>query len=272
MGKWKIMSKLELCSIEKRIPIKDIIINSISKREFHFFETEGVTNKNNYFTIFQRFKIDYIDAFSNEETINQFMSLVDIKNYYSLNTRGFDVIFIAYQKDCQNFLCFEFNEYIFEKIYQTNCCEKLAKEFLTKYVLVRRNIKPMKVSSYFTCIDKCLRKHGIAYPGNFDGLIFSSTYIPKILVEFSKVNYTSLNNHKRNLEIGRYFAEDKNRWKIFLETANFLKIPNLVIWWDGNNSNNFMTGHIEHINNHNGIFMNEIISQNELISKIDSLL
>jgi len=266
------MFNLELCTVESRIPVKDKIIENISERGFHFFETEGITNNNNNFTIFQRFKATNIDTIANEEIISKINELVDMRIYSSLKAKGLEVIFIVYEKECKNFLCYQYNNLNLDEIFQTNDCKTLAIDFFTKYVSVKKHSKPIKVPQNFTCIDICLRKHDIAYPGNFDGLILSSDNIPKLLIEFSKVKYATLEVHRSNLGYGRFFDEDKNRWKIFLETANFLNIPNLVIWWDYNNDNNFMTGYIDHIENKDGIIINDVISNKELISLVNSLL
>lgn len=264
---------LGLDTVERPIPVKDKIRKDIEKYGYFLFESEGISeNEKGQFSIFERFIL------RTDTNVGQMGS--DIQrllgkkvDYFSFlkDDKNFNVFFIVFKADCSFFGIWTLRNGDIEFINDFDNCKDLS-DWLTKYVPKREKIKAFKKQFYLKCIDNCLRNHGIPYPGNFDGMIFCSDKLePKLVLEFSKVNYTTLKKHKENLQgdLGnKFFREDINRWLIFLNLSKILGIPNRIIWWYTKREE-YMLGDVEHLKSKDGIkVLTNTIDYNSLIEEI----
>jgi len=96
------------------------------------------------------------------------------------------------------------------------------------------NLKGIAVSKGFSeagrlsFIDECLRRHGVPWPGNLDGFLFSqATREVKAIVEFSRTRKYPVRSHNLNL----YFSKDINRWKPLDILGQRLQVPLYIVIW-----------------------------------------
>ena len=243
-------------SIERTVPVREQLKRELDADGMSLFETEGISHKKGQFSVFQRF-LWQDDVPSDHNRVRLMVrEAVDLAKYGIFEWLDFNVFFIVYTERCGQFLVYGLSEGIIEDVLDSKDCKELA-AWLSQYAGKRQRMKPLVKPEYFTCLDHCLRENGVPYPGNFDGIIFSETNVPQVVLEFSRVKYDSLQKHRKNLlsdRMGqRLFTEDKNRWRIILELSQELSISNLIIWWQDGNSDKFMTGSVAHVDSKSGL-------------------
>lgn len=110
--------------------------------------------------------------------------------------------------------------------YFLDSCENLARWMSRlKGILVSKRFVELGRLSY---IDKCLRLHGVPWPGNLDGFLFNEIVKDvKAVFEFSRTRKTPVEYHNLN----RYFSEDINRWKPLDLLRKSLNVPLYIIIW-----------------------------------------
>ena len=271
---------LEEDSVEPPIDVKEKIKSDINENNCIIFESEGISkNEEGKFSIFQRFILK--NGVENIKTNFMAMSIkkklgkkIDVFDF--LKRKGFNVFFIVFTSNCSYFWIFTVENKNITLLDIFNSCDELS-SWLSEYVPKRDKIKPFRKILYLRCIDKCLRDMGVPYPGNFDGIIFcfNGSLRPTLLLEFSKVKYTSLEEHKRNLKgkLGdKFFREDRNRWSILFEVSKILNISNRIIWWSTKREE-YMIGTIRHVTSKEGIqVLSGTIDYNSLIEEIRKLI
>jgi len=271
--------KLKFDTVEQHILTKDKIKKDLGKYGFFLFESEGISeNEKGQFSIFERFILNTNTNIDIDKIGNYIHSLLGKKiDYFSFlkENKKFNVFFIVFKYDCSFFgiWTLEYRNIKFKNSF--NNCKDFSK-WLAQHVVKREKIKPFRKQHYLKCIDNCLRDNRVPYPGNFDGILFYSYNLePKLVLEFSKVNYTTLKRHKENLQgyLGdRYFKEDINRWSIFLNLSKKLKVPNRIIWWY-TKSEEYMVGYVEHLKSKEGIrLLTDTIDYKSLIEEIQRVI
>lgn len=107
-----------------------------------------------------------------------------------------------------------------------NSCGDLAQwmSHLKGITVTKSFIEPGRLSY----IDRCLRKHGVPWPGNLDGFLFNKTSkAVKAIFEFSRTRKFPVKSHDLNL----YFSKDINRWKPLDILRLSLNAPLYIIIW-----------------------------------------
>ena len=96
------------------------------------------------------------------------------------------------------------------------------------------NLKGIRVSKGFvepgrlSSIDKCLRLHGVPWPGNLDGFLLSKTKgNVKAIFEFSRTRKYPVKSH----DLNRYFSYDINRWKVLDILRKQLSVSLYIVIW-----------------------------------------
>jgi hypothetical protein len=96
------------------------------------------------------------------------------------------------------------------------------------------NLKGIPVSKGFvecgrlSLIDKCLRSHGVPWPGNLDGFVLSKTKrTVKAIFEFSRTRKYPVKSH----DLNRYFSYDINRWKALDILRKQLGVSLYIVIW-----------------------------------------
>jgi len=93
-------------------------------------------------------------------------------------------------------------------------------------------VKGIHVSKKFeefgrlSIIDKCLRDHGMPWPGDLDGFVMRANS-PSVLIEFARTRVKSVSQHNLN----DYFPQDINRWTPLEIARKCLKVPFLIVTW-----------------------------------------
>jgi len=96
------------------------------------------------------------------------------------------------------------------------------------------DLKGIRVSKGFvergrlSLIDRCLRLHGVPWPGNLDGFLLSKTKRNvKAIFEFSRTRKYPVKSHN----INRYFSYDINRWKALDILRKQLGVSLYIVIW-----------------------------------------
>ncbi len=153
-----------------------------------------------------------------------------IRGVYAFIARRLPFLFLFYTPDCRRFSMYHLKPDALElrRFRQFADCGELAK-WLTK-VTGRQVTKPFHHPAYLRCIDRCLRHRGAAHPGNLDALIFDvkgSLPRPRMLIEFSRVNYTSAARHRPE----RFLRQDRQRWQILWDVGRYFDVPVYAFFW-----------------------------------------
>lgn len=266
--------KLTFDTVEQTIPLKEKLRKDIEKKGYFLFESEGISkNESGEFSIFERIVLHEKANLPLNQIENEIQKLMNTKiPYYKFlkEEKNFNVFFIVYSNDCSFFWIFTLENNSIKFIKSFDDFRALA-AWLELYTPKKEFNKPFG-KPYLKCIDKGLREYGVPYPGNFDGLIFERNSLrPKLLLEFSKVNYTTLEKHKINLQgtLGdKFFREDKNRWSIFLKFTEVLNAPNRIVWWYTKREE-YMLGEVNHTKSKDGVaILTGAIYYDELIDYI----
>lgn len=258
-------------SVEQPIPIKEKLVNGFKKIGLLFYECEGLAENKNpqlkdvKFALFERFEYS-IDNNNmrkelGEEVIKKGYKVLlqerpEIKKVYSyLFPRKIAIFWIFYEGDCKNFHIYRIlmskkNSILcYKHILSTSSCKELS---CWLYGITQKEIhKDFYKESYLKCIDKCLRYYRVPYPGNLDGLVISEDSDKTLILEFSKVKYTTLEEHRKRYK--RYFKEDINRWRVLFDFGRLLKTKVKIIWWEPGSENKFMLGELSNIDSPEGL-------------------
>ena len=96
------------------------------------------------------------------------------------------------------------------------------------------NLKGIRVSKGFvergrlSLVDRCLRLHGVPWPGNLDGFLLSKTKRNvKAIFEFSRTRKYPVKSH----DINRYFSYDINRWNVLDILRKELSASLYIVIW-----------------------------------------
>lgn len=235
------MDYLKYSTVEEEIPIKSILKEGLVRAGLVLYECEGIAKTmNGGLTIFERVEILDPNQVSNKSLLKDACKLIsqrnsmDVKLWYSfLSGKNGGIYLLLHDSSCQHFIVSEYETKSgeFKKIKETNCCKDLS-DFL--YGITHKNVRKKFIyNTKMKCIDKCLRDNGVPHPGNLDGIVLEQTHekiTPKLILEFSKVNYASFEKH-RSIYEEKYLAEDANRWEILSYVSKVLDVPAGIIWW-----------------------------------------
>jgi len=88
--------------------------------------------------------------------------------------------------------------------------------------------KPFMTRGRLARIDRCLRKAGVPWPGNLDGVIVDPESGEVLgLIEYSRTRRTRVEDH----DVNQYFERDHHRWRPLDVLRRGLGVPLLIVIW-----------------------------------------